>query len=150
VGKLDLVHVPYKGAGPAMTDVIGNQVPAVLGTLSGILPHVKAGRLKAIAVTSSRRSPLVPDVATIAESGFPGYESDTWIGTFVPRATPDAIVNRLHAATLAALKDPAVAARLESQAGSVIGGSPAELDQLVAREIRQFTQVVREQGLKPE
>ena len=150
VGKLDLVHVPYKGAGPAMTDVIGNQVPAVLGTLSGILPHVKAGRLKAIAVTSSRRSPLVPDVATIAESGFPGYESDTWIGTFVPRATPDAIVNRLHAATLAALKDPAVAARMESQAGSVIGGSPAELDQLVAREIRQFTQVVREQGLKPE
>lgn len=150
LGKLDLVHVPYRGAGPAITDVIGGQVPAVLGTLSGILPHVKAGKLKAIAVTSTRRSPLVPDVATIAESGFPGYESDTWIGTFVPRATPDAVVGKLHAATLAALKDPAVAARMESQAGSVIGGSPAELDQLVAREIRQFTQVVREQGLKPE
>jgi len=150
VGKLELSHVPYRGAGPAITDVVGNQVPAVLGTLSGILPHVKAGRLKAIAVTSTKRSPLIPDVATIAESGFPGYESDTWIGTFVPRATPDAIVNRLHQATMAALKDPAVAARMESQAGLVIGGSPAELDQLVAREIRQFTQVVREQGLKPE
>ena len=150
VGRLELSHVPYRGAGPAITDVVGNQVPAVLGTLSGILPHVKAGKLKAIAVTSTKRSPLVPDVATIAESGFPGYESDTWIGTFVPRATPDAIVNRLHQATMAALKDPAVAARMESQAGQVIGGSPAELDQLVAREIRQFTQVVREQGLKPE
>ena len=149
-GKLSLVHVPYKGAGPAITDVVGNQVPAVLGTLSGILPHVKAGRLKAIAITSKERSKLIPDVATIAESGFPGYESDTWVGTFVPRATPDAVVAKLHAATLAALKDPAVAARMESQAGFIIGGSPAELDALVTREIRQFTQVVKEQGLKPE
>ena len=149
-GKLTLTHVPYKGAGPAMADVIGNQVPAVLGTLSGILPHIRSGKLKAIAVTSAKRSPLIPDVPTIAESGFPGYESDTWIGTFVPRATPPEVVNKLHQATLAALKDPAVAARMESQAGLIIGGSPADLDALVAKEIRQFTQVVREQGLKPE
>ena len=149
-GKLNLVHVPYKGAGPAMSDVMGNQVPAVLGTLSGILPHIKSGKLKGIAVTSTKRSPLIPDVPTIAESGFPGYESDTWIGTFVPRATPTEVVAKLHAATLTALKDPAVAARMESQAGQIIGGSPAELDALVAKEIRQFTQVVREQGLKPE
>ena len=130
--------------------MIGNQVPAVIGTLSGILPHIKSGKLKAIAITSSKRSPLLPDVATIAESGFAGYESDTWVGTFVPRATPDAVVAKLHAAMLAALKDPAVAARMESQAGYIIGGSPAELDALVGREIRQYTQVVREQGLKPE
>jgi tripartite-type tricarboxylate transporter receptor subunit TctC len=149
-GKLALVHVPYRGAGPAMADVMGNQVPAVLGTLSGILPHIKSGKLKGIAVTSTQRSALIPDVPTIAESGFPGYESDTWIGMFVPRATPADVVAKLHAATLAALKDPAVAARMESQAGQVIGGSPAELDAVVAREIRQFTQVVREQGLKPE
>ncbi len=149
-GKLDLVHVPYRGAGPAMADVMGGQVTAVLGTLSGILPHIKSGRLKAIAVTSAKRSTLIPDVATIAESGYPGYESDTWIGTFVPRATPTEIVARLHAATLTALKDPAVAARMENQAGLIIGGSPAELDALVSREVRQFSQVVREQGLKPE
>ena len=149
-GKLNLVHVPYRGAGPAMADVMGGQVTAVLGTLSGILPHIKSGRLKAIAVTSSKRSTLIPDVPTIAESGYPGYESDTWIGTFVPRATPAEIVAKLHAATLAALKDPAVAARMESQAGLIIGGSAGELDALVSREIRQFTQVVREQGLKPE
>ena len=150
VGKLSLTHVPYRGAGPAMTDVIGGQVPAVLGTLSGILPHIKSGKLKAIAVTSRQRSSLIPDVPTIAESGFPGYESDTWIGTFVPRATPDAVVAKLHQATLAALKDPAVAARMASQAGLIIGGSPAELDALVGREIQQFRQVVREQNLKPE
>jgi tripartite-type tricarboxylate transporter receptor subunit TctC len=150
VGKLSLSHVPYRGAGPAMADVMGNQVPAVLGTLSGILPSIKSGKLKAIAITSSERSPLIPDVATIAESGFPGYESDTWIATFVPRATSEDVVNKLHQATLAALKDPAVSARMESQAGKIIGASPAELDALVAREIRQFTQVVREQSLKPE
>ena len=150
VGKLELTHVPYRGAGPAMADVMGGQVPAVLGTLSGILPHIRSGKLKAIAVTSKQRSPLIPDVPTIAESGFPGYESDTWIGTFVPRATPDAVVNKLHQATLAALKDPAVAARMANQAGLIIGGSPAELDALVAREIQQFKAVVREQGLKPE
>ena len=150
VGKLELTHVPYRGAGPAMADVMGGQVPAVLGTLSGILPHIKSGKLKAIAVTSKQRSPLTPDVPTIAESGFPGYESDTWIGTFVPRATPDAVVMKLHHATLAALKDPAVAARMASQAGIIIGGSPADLDALVAREIQQFKTVVREQGLKPE
>jgi tripartite-type tricarboxylate transporter receptor subunit TctC len=149
-GKLSLVHVPYRGAGPAMADVMGNQVPAVLGTLSGILPHIKSGKLKAIAVTSKERSTLIPDVATIAESGFPGYESDTWIGTFVPRSTPNDVVAKLHTATLAALNDAAVRARMESQAGQIIGGSPADLDALVAREIRQFTQVVREQGLKPE
>jgi tripartite-type tricarboxylate transporter receptor subunit TctC len=150
VGKLEFTHVPYRGAGPAMADVMGGQVPAVLGTLSGILPHIKSGKLKAIAVTSKQRSSLIPDVPTIAESGFPGYESDTWIGTFVPRATPDAVVNKLHQATLAALKDPTVAARMASQAGLIIGGSPSELDALVAREIQQFKQVVREQGLKPE
>ena len=130
--------------------MIGNQVSAVLGTLSGILPHIKSGKLKAIAITSTKRSPLLPDVPTIAESGFAGYESDTWVGIFVPRATPDAVVAKLHAAMLAALKDPAVAARMESQAGFIIGGSPTELDALVAREIKQYTQVVREQGLKPE
>jgi tripartite-type tricarboxylate transporter receptor subunit TctC len=149
-GKLYFVHVPYRGAGPAMADVMGNQVPAVLGTLSGILPHIRSGKLKALAVTSRQRSPLIPDVATMAESGFPGYESDTWIGTFVPRATPTEVVARLHEATKAALEDPAVRARMESQAGQIIAGGPAELDALVANEIRQFTQVVREQNLKPE
>jgi tripartite-type tricarboxylate transporter receptor subunit TctC len=150
MAKLQLDHVPYRGAGPAMADVIGNQVPVVIGTLSGALPHIKNGKLKAIAVTSTKRTPLLPDVATVAESGVPGYESDTWIGTFVPRATPNEIVRQLHQATLAALADPAVKARVESQAGQIIGGAPAELDAVVAREIKQFTQVVREQGIRPE
>jgi tripartite-type tricarboxylate transporter receptor subunit TctC len=150
MGKVMLTHVPYRGAGPAINDVIANQIPAVLGTLSGALPHIRAGKLKAIAVTSKERSPLLPNVLTIAESGVPGYVSDTWIGTFVPRATPEAVVRQLHQATMAALKDPAVQARMESQAGTIIGGDPAQLDALVSQEIKLFTQVVKEQGIKPE
>lgn len=145
-----LDHIPYKGAGPALADVIGNQVPAVLGTLSGIIPHIKSGKLKAIAVTSTERSPLLPDVQTMAQAGVSGYASDTWVGMFVPRKTPDAVVQKLHQATMSALADPTLKARIDSLAGTIIGGGPAELDALVSREIRQFTTVVREQKIKPE
>lgn len=143
-------HVPYRGAGPAMTDVLGNQVPYILSTLTGLLPHIKAGKLKAIAVTSKERTPTLPNVPTIAESGFPGYDMDTWIGTFVPRATPDAVVKILHEATLEALKSPAVRERIESQAGRVSPGGPSELDALVAADIRQYTKIVNERRIKPE
>lgn len=145
-----LDHIPYKGAGPALADVIGNQVPAVLGTLSGIIPHIRSGKLKAIAVTSTERSPLLPDVQTMAQAGVSGYSSDTWVGMFVPRKTPDAVVQKLHQATMSALADPALKARIDSLAGTIIGGGPAELDALVSREIRQFITVVREQKIKPE
>ena len=147
---VEFVHVPYRGAGPAMTDVLGNQVPYILSTLTGLLPHVKSGKLKAIAVTSKERTPVLPNVPTIAESGFPGYDMDTWIGTFVPRATPDAIVKLLHESILEALKSPAVRERIESQAGRVSTGGPAELDALVASDIRTFTKIVKERNIKPE
>lgn len=150
MSKEPLDHIPYKGAGPALADVMGNQVPAVLGTLSGAIAHIKSGKLKAIAVTSTARSPLLPDVQTMAQGGITGYASDTWVGMFVPKNTPDAIVQKLHQATLAALADPAVKARVDSLAGTIIGGGPAELDALVNREIKAFTNVVREQKIKPE
>ena len=145
-----LTHIPYKGSGAAMSDIIGNQVPAMISTLSGTISHIKSGRLKAIAITSSQRSPLLPDVPTIAESGVPNYESDTWVGMFVPKATPDAIVKRLYSATVAALEDPNIRARIEGLSGSVIAGDPSTLDALVSKEIREFTKVVREQKIKPE
>jgi len=150
MSKEPLDHIPYKGAGPALSDVMSNQVPAVLGTLSGAMSHIKNGKIKPIAVTSSQRAPQLPDVPTIAESGVTGYESDTWIGMFVPKKTPDAIVQKIHRATIQALNDPSVKTRFDSLAGRIIGGSPAELDTLVANEIKQFTQVVKDQGIKPE
>jgi len=147
---VELVHIPYRGAGPAITDVIGNQVPYILSTLTGLLPHIKGGKLKAIAVTSKERSPVLPNTPTIAESGFVGYDMDTWMGTVVPRGTPDAIVKTLHEATLEALKSPAVRERIEAQAGRVSGGSPEQLDAIIAADIKLFTKIVRERGIKPE
>jgi tripartite-type tricarboxylate transporter receptor subunit TctC len=149
MAKRPLVHVGYKGAGPAMTDVIGNQVPAVLGTLGGMMPHIRSGKLKAIALTSRQRSPLLPNVPTMGET-VSGYESDTWIGMFVPAGTPQTVVQKLHAATAAALAEPEVKTRLDTQGVSIVAGPPADLDQLVTREIKLFTQVVKEQGIKAE
>ena len=143
-------HVPYRGAGPGIIDVVGGQVPYILSTTAGLMPHIRSGKLKAIAVTSPERSPLMPNVPTIAESGFPGYDMDTWIGMFVPKATPAAVVKLLHEATLEALKSPQVRERVESQAGRIIGGSPEKLDALVAEDIKRYTKIVRDFGIKAE
>jgi len=147
---VEFTHVPYRAAGPAISDVIGGQVPYILSTLTGLLPHIKAGKLRAIAVTSPERSPLLPNVPTVAESGFPGYDMDTWIGTFVPRATPPATIRVLHEATLEALKSPVVRERVEAQAGRLIGGSGEALDVIVADDIKRYGKIVRERGIKAE
>jgi tripartite-type tricarboxylate transporter receptor subunit TctC len=147
---VEFTHIPYRGAGPAIADVIGGQVPYILSTLTGLLPHIKAGKLKAIALTSAERSPLLPNVPTIAESGFPGYDMDSWMGTFVPRATPAAVIRVLHEATLEALKQPAVRERVETQAGRVTPGSGEALDAIVAGDIKRYSKIVRERGIKAE
>ena len=143
-------HVPYRGAGPGIIDVIGGQVPYILSTTAGLIPHIRSGKLKAMAVTSPERSALMPNVPTIAESGFPGYDMDTWIATFVPRATPAPVIKLLHEATLEALKSPQVKERIESQAGRIIGGSPEQLDALVAEDIKRYTKIVKDFGIKAE
>lgn len=145
-----LIHIPYKGSGAAMSDIIGNQVPAMISTLSGTIPHIKSGKLKALAITSTQRSPLLPDVPTIAESGVPNYESDTWVGMFVPKATPEAVVQKLYKAVVVALEDPSMKAKIEGLSGRIIAGSPSTLDALVSKEIKEFTKVVRDQKIKPE
>ena len=147
---VEVTHIPYRGAGPAITEVIGGQVPYILSTLTGLLPHVKAGKLKAIAVTSAERTPLLPNVPTIAESGFPGYDMDSWMGTFVPRATPPAVVKVLHEAMLEALKQPSVRERVESQAGRLAPASGEALDAIVADDITRYSKIVRERGIKSE
>ena len=150
IAGVKFTHVPYRGAGPGITDVLGGQVPYIYSTTAGLLPHIRSGRLKAIAVSSPERSPLMPNVPTIAESGFPGYDMDTWIGMFVPKATPNAVVKVLHEAVLEALKSPAVRERIEAQAGRIIGGSPEALDALVHEDIKRYTKIVRDFGIKAE
>lgn len=145
-----LTHIPYKGSGAAMSDIIGNQVPAMISTLSGTIGHIKSGKLKALAITSTQRSPLLPDVPTIAESGVQNYESDTWVGMFLPKATPDAVVQKLYKATITALEDPNIKAKIEALSGRIIAGTPNILDALVSKEIKEFTKVVRDQKIKPE
>ena len=147
---VEFTHIPYRGAGPAIADVIGGQVPYILSTLTGLLPHIKAGKLKAIALTSAERYTLLPNIPTIAESGFPGYDMDSWMGTFVPRATPPAVMKVLHEATLDALKWPAVRERVEAQAGRLTPGTGEALDKIVAEDIRTYSKIVRDRGIKAE
>lgn len=149
MSKQPLVHVGYKGAGPAINDVLGNQVPAILSTLGGLMPYIQSGKLKVIAITSAKRSSLLPNVPTIAET-YPGYDSDTWVGAFVPNGTPQSIIKKINAAFNAALADPDVKARLEKQGIAIAAGSPEDLDRIVSRDVKQFTQVVKEQGIKTE
>lgn len=149
MSKQPLVHVGYKGAGPAINDVLGNQVPAILSTLGGLMPYIQSGKLKVIAITSAKRSSLLPNVPTIAET-YPGYDSDTWVGAFVPNGTSQSIIKKINAAFSAALSDPDVKARLEKQGIAIAAGSPEDLDRIVSRDVKQFTQVVKEQGIKTE
>lgn len=149
MSKQPLVHVGYKGAGPAINDVLGNQVPAILSTLGGLMPYIQSGKLKVIAITSAKRSSLLPNVPTIAET-YPGYDSDTWVGAFVPNGTSQSIIKKINAAFSAALSDPDVKARLEKQGIAIAAGTPEDLDRIVSRDVKQFTQVVKEQGIKTE
>lgn len=113
------------------------------------MPYIQSGKLNVIAVTSANRSPLLPNVPTIGET-FPGYDSDTWVGVFVPNGTPAPIISKINTAFNETLYDPGVKARLEKQGISIAAGSPQELDRIVSRDVSQFSQVVKEQGIKTE
>jgi tripartite-type tricarboxylate transporter receptor subunit TctC len=147
---VDMVHVPYKGAQPALTDVIAGQCQLMFATSASVLPYVKAGRLRALAVTTAQRSPSVPELPTVAESGVPGFESITWHGVVVPSATPAPIIERLNRDINAALRDRELRARLEGLGAEIAGGTPPEFAAYIAREIPKWTKVVRDSGAKAE
>ena len=114
--------MPYKGSGPAITDVIGGHVPVMFINRDAALPHVQAGKLRALAVTSPERSPVDPDVPTVAGSGYSGFSAQSWTGLSAPAKTPKAIIDKVHEATVKALKGPKIANRLESVGFVVVGG----------------------------
>ena len=143
-------HIPYRGGGAAVTDVIGGQVNAVWVTAIAAISHVKAGRLKALAVTTKDRIAALPGVPTISESGYPEYSVDAWVGMFVPAATPQDRIDVLYKATMAALANPDLKATLLSQGSQVIGNPPAETSTAVAAEIRLWRKLIAERGIKPE
>ena len=146
--KVEFTHVPYKGGGPLMIDAVGGQVPLAIGTVFLVNPHVKGGKVRALAVTSAKASPQLPGVAPVADQGVPGFSALAWWGVIAPAATPPAIVKRMHEELSKALKDPAVAQKLTDQGMDIVGGGPEELDRFVRAEIARWAAVVKQNRIK--
>jgi tripartite-type tricarboxylate transporter receptor subunit TctC len=147
---VEMVHVPYKGAQPALTDVIAGRAQLMFATSASVIPYIKAGRLRALAVTSSRRSGVVPELPTLSEAGVPGFEAITWHGVVVPRATPRPLVERLNADIVRALQARELRERLESLGAELAPGTPEDFADYIAREIPKWTKVVKDSGARAE
>jgi tripartite-type tricarboxylate transporter receptor subunit TctC len=145
-----MTHVPYKGVGPALTDLMSGRIELMFNSIVAILPHIQAGKLRALAVTSKKRSSLLPDVPTIAESGWPEYEAGSWYGILAPAGTPPAIVSRLHTEIVKALKHPEVEKRLAGEGADVIGSTPQEFAAHIKSELARMGQAIKAAGVKLE
>lgn len=145
---VELLHVPYKGSGPAVTDLLGGQVDYMFDSITSAKPHIDAGKLTAIAVTTSKRSATLPNVPTVAEAGLPGYELSPWFAAFVPAGTPPAVVDSLNRAMVEALRKPSVQKRLAAIGAEPIGSTPAELKQHLAKETDKWGKLIRTRGIR--
>lgn len=146
--KIDMLHVPYKGSPPLQADLIGGQIVAGFDNVLSSVPHVKAGRLRALAVSSSKRSPALPEVPTIAQSGLPGFDVTVWQGVLSPAGTPREIVARLHTEILGALKKPDVQSRMATLGVDIVGNTPAEFAEFIKRDIDKWAQVIKAAGAR--
>ena len=147
---LALQHVPYRGGGPTVTALLGGEIPLAFETMLALQPHVRAGTLRALAITSPQRSAIMPEIPTTAEAGFPSMVADNSYALFAPTGTPAPILAQLHDATVAALRLPDVRDRLREQGAEVVGNSPTELAAYVAAEIPKWAALARQAGVKPE
>jgi tripartite-type tricarboxylate transporter receptor subunit TctC len=148
LARVDLVHIPYKGGGPALASLISNEVQlSILGIMIVQAQH-SAGRMRALAVTSARRSPVMPDLPAVAEAGVPGYEFTAWYGVLIPAGTPKAIVSNWNAAIVKALRAPDMAERIAREGAEVIASSPAEFGAFIKTEIAKWAKVVKDNALK--
>ena len=148
--NVKMTHIPYRGGGPAVTDVMGGQVPLLWVSIPAAANFVKAGKLKALAVSTTKRSAVFPDVPTMIESGFKDFEVDSWYAMFVPANTPKAAVDRLNAAANKVLTTPEVKEKLLNQGAEAVGGSPEALGRVVKVELVKWDKVVKENGIKAE
>lgn len=141
---VDLVHVPYKGAAPALSEVLGGQVPVMFITTPAAMPYVKSGRLKVLAVSSAKRNFMLPQVPTIAESGYPGFDNVDWYGLIVPAGTPREIISRLNAETNRVLALPEVRERINGLGAEVAPGTPEQLDQRIRNEVARWHKIIKQ------
>ena len=148
--KVDMVHVPYKGGGPALNDVIGGQVPLFFGNLASTLQHVQSGKLRALPVTAGKRSAILPDVPTLNESGLKGTEIYEWNAVFVPAGTPDAVINKLSSAFQQALESAEVKARIAQLGGEIQKGSPEQAKKFIEQQVNLWGQVIKDRGITTE
>ncbi len=145
---VDMVHVPYKGSGPAVTDLIGGQVQLMFDNIPSALPHIKAGKLRALATTGAKRWPSLPDLPTMMESGLPNYEASAWFGLAFPAGTPKEIIARVNAEAQKATKSPEFAKRIEELGYLVVGGTPEQMARMIQDEVRRWGPVVKASGAK--
>jgi tripartite-type tricarboxylate transporter receptor subunit TctC len=148
MAKIKMVAIQYKSTGAAMSDLLGGQVPVIVGSLLPVTPHLPTGKLRALGVTTAKRWHTLPDVPAIAET-IPGYEVVLWFGTMTPRGTPQPIIQQLNAAINKALQDPAVKQTLERDGMTPSGGTPQDFDRRIRQDYERWTKVVKEVGLKP-
>ena len=148
--RLNMLHVPYRGSAPAVTDLLGGQVQSMFDNAPSALPHVQAGKLRAIAITSAQRSPLLPDVPTVAESGLPGFDVQSWFGLAAPAGTPKPIIAQLNTTLGAVLAAPDVRQRLPDLLATPEPGTPEQLRDFALAEMKRWREVVKQSGAKAE
>jgi tripartite-type tricarboxylate transporter receptor subunit TctC len=147
---IKLTHVPYKGAGPALTDTLAGQTNLMLATNATVMPHVRAGRLRALAVTTAQRLPVEPDIPTVAEAGVPGYEVIVWHGLIGPKGLPRPVVDRINSEVMTLLNSRETPEKLQNDGVFPAGGTPEQFGETIEKEIELWRKVVREAGVKPE
>jgi tripartite-type tricarboxylate transporter receptor subunit TctC len=144
------VHVPFKGSGQALIDVVAGRISMIIDNMPSALPHIKGGKLRALGVTSSKRATALPDVPTVSEAGVPGFDVTGWYGFFAPARTPQEIVAKFHADTVAALADPVIRQRLDTLGVGVVGSTPEQLRAFLKAEMDKWGAIIREAGIKAE
>jgi tripartite-type tricarboxylate transporter receptor subunit TctC len=147
--KIKMVHIPYKGLGPAMVDLVAGQVVAATSTMLAGLPHVRSGRLRALALTGARRNSVLPDLPTVAEAGVPGYEAVQWYGLFAPAKTPKEIIGKLHGAMAGVLHSPEVKKKFVGDGAEPVGSTPEEFARFLRSETDKWGKVVQMAGIQP-
>jgi tripartite-type tricarboxylate transporter receptor subunit TctC len=148
--KIKVLHVPYKGTGPALQDTIGGQVQLIFGAIPATLPHVRAGRLRALAVTTAKRVAAAPELPTVAESGYPGYEVTNWHGLVAPKGVPKEIVDRLNSEINALITADDMKKHMATEGLEPAGGSPARFGEILKSEAERWGKVVKQAGIKVE